>query len=309
MTLAERFNLSDQRWYVPAAFVIASFAVGIQVALIWQAMGDASYPPQGKEALGWGSLSALVILAALHAPASRQELDQTLQPLSNLWTHLQRGRRILVLRRLEAQEGATNGTPPEAADEPLVQPAPQRLKVRIHSPLMVGPVVAPGESVPIQVRAEPAELAGDLSVTFRIEDAKGTRQTTGHMTGTDLVHTETFEAPGPFTVSVEVEHPEGQPASKTLEGRVASYREEVGRLFDRVREQAMAQGLDIGPQSTPREVCKALPTMANASYEDAQALRTHLEIALYGDGAVDRPTYEAIHTLLREVGLGEEVAP
>lgn len=303
MTLADRLGLSDHGWYPPAAFVVGSFAVGMQLALIWQALGPTPYPPPGKEILAWGSLTILVGLVALQLPPSQATKDRIAATLTGLRERLAEARRsdAQAKETPPAQAAGTNGhgTTPE---QPPVQPA-ARLKIRVHSPLMVGPVVAPGETVPVQVHAEPEELARQLKVTFQVTHNDQTRTATANMQGTDLVHTETFEDPGAFEILVQARHPKGDPASKRIEGRVATYREEVGRLFDQLKARTREAGAQVGEQSTPREVCKHLTTIANASYDDAEALRTHLEVALYGDAGVDRATYEAIHTIIREVGL------
>lgn len=303
MTLAERVGLSDHDWYPPAAFVVGSFAVGMQLALIWQALGTTPYPPPGKELLAWGSLAILIGLAALQLPPSPETVDRVKARVAKLRDRLSEATQTPPETDTGPRRtpGGTNGHA-EAPQEPPVQPA-ARLKIRVHSPLMVGPVVAPGETVPIQVHAEPEELARQLEVTFEVTHNDQTRTATANMQGTDLVHTETFEDPGRFEIHVQAHHPKGQPASKRIEGRVATYREEVGRLFDQLKARAREAGANVGDQSTPREVCKHLTTIANASYDDAEALRTHLEVALYGDAGVDRATYEAIHTIIREVGL------
>lgn len=303
MTLADRLGLSDHGWYPPAAFVIGSFAVGMQLALIWQALGATPYPPPGKEILAWGSIVILAGLLVLQLPPSQATKDRVSGVLASVRERLAEANRddAEAPGTPPAQPSGTNGhgTTPEA---PAVQPA-ARLKIRVHSPLMVGPVVAPGETVPVQVHAEPEELARQLEVTFEVTHNDQPRTTTANMQGTDLVHTETFEDPGPFEILVQARHPKSEPASKRIEGRVATYREEVGRLFDQLKARAREAGAQVGEQSTPREVCKHLTTIANASYDDAEALRTHLEVALYGDAGVDRATYEAIHTIIREVGL------
>lgn len=303
MTLADRLGLSERDWYPPAAFVTGSFAVGMQVALIWQALGPTPYPPPGKGILAWFSLGILVGLLALHLPSA----EQTRARVSRIITRIQ-----ARLAQTGDQAGEPAQAPPSAAggtngegtatDRAPVQEA-SRLKIRVHSPLMVGPVVAPGETVPIQVHAEPEALARQLEVAFQVTHNATTWETTATMQGTDLVHDETFDEPGPFEIVVEARHPQSDPARKRIEGRVATYREEVGRLFDELKDRAREVGAEVGRQSTPREVCQHLPTIANASYDDAEALRTHLEVALYGDDAVDRATYEAIHTIIREVGL------
>ncbi len=302
MTLADRLGLSDHDWYPPAAFVVGSFAVGMQLALIWQALGSTPYPPPGKGLLAWGSLLILVALIALQLPPSQQTRERVATAIDRFRERLAEAK---ASGEPDEEPGAaaagTNGhaNPPE---EPAVQPA-ARLKIKVHSPLMVGPVVAPGETVPVQVHAEPEALARELEVTFQVTHNDRTRTATANMQGTDLVHTETFEEPGRFEILVQARHPKGQPASKRIEGRVATYREEVGRLFDQLKARAREAGAQVGDQSTPREVCKHLTTIANASYDDAEALRTHLEVALYGDAGVDRATYEAVHTIIREVGL------
>lgn len=316
MTLARKIGLTDHGWYTPTAFVLGSFAIGVQVALLFEAAGPPSYPPVGKEPLAWASLGLLALLALLHLPPEEDTLHRTRANLQRAWTKVTGPLSTLLARRQElvlepvdqpdASPGGSNGTGAEA-QAPVAQAAP-RLKVRVHSPLAVGPVVAPEETLPIHVQAEPAELARELEVTFRVQETGTTRSTTTQMTGTDLVHTETFHDPGPLRVEVVVVHPQAQPARKVLEGRVATYREEVGRLFDELKATAMEAGMDVGPQSTPREVCQGLPALGNASYEDAEALRTHLEVALYGDDDVDRSTYEGIHTILAQTGLTREAS-
>lgn len=303
MTLADRLGLSDHGWYPPTAFVVGSFAVGMQLALIWQALGPTPYPPPGKELLAWGSLALLVGLVALQLPPSQATRDRLASTLAGLRERLAEARQTDAQGQeaQPTQAAGTNGHP-ATSQGPAVEPA-ARLKIRVHSPLMVGPVVAPGETVPVQVHAEPEELARQLKVSFQVTHNDQTRTATATMQGTDLVHTETFQDPGAFEILVQARHPKSQPASKRIEGRVATYREEVGRLFDQVKARAREAGAQVGQQSTPREVCKHLTTIANASYDDAEALRTHLEVALYGDAGVDRATYEAIHTIIREVGL------
>ncbi|MDX1610842.1 MAG: hypothetical protein R3185_00645, partial [Candidatus Thermoplasmatota archaeon] len=223
MTLAERTGLTQRRWYTPALLTILSFAAGIQVALAFQSLGPETYPPAGKEALAWTSWFLLAAAAVLHAPLTSEPYQRLTAPLFNLAKRIQRA---------TAPEPIPETPAPveTAGPQPAAEPAPtQRLKVRVHTPLMIAPVVAPGEAIPVTVTAEPEELAKELEITFAVEESKDARETTMAMRGTDLVHSETFQAPGPYTLEVRVHHPQA----------------EADRPSDGARQRDMA-GVDLG---------------------------------------------------------------
>lgn len=303
MTLARRLGLTQPSGYVPVAFTVTAFAAGIQVALIVQALGGAGYPPEGKSLLTWLSLGIIGLSALLNLPFESIDAGAIPKALSNL------GKRRAVI--LEPYlDRATNGGPAATSSTEQTNgdadPAPSgahRLSARVHSPLAAGPVVAPDEVIPVTVEAEPEALAQDLEVTFEIHGPDGTREVHRGMEGTRIVEGVSFEAPGAFTIHVTLTHPDADEAAKTLEGRVASYREEVGRLFESLKETMAELGLDAGPQSTPREVCSELGRIDAAEPGRLADLAVELEVALYGDEEIDRASYETVHTAIDDLTL------
>jgi len=300
MTLAERLGWTETKGYIPTAFTITAFAIGVQVKLVADALGPRSYPPAGQDALGWGTLAVLAASLILHVP----------------W------RRWPQARDKIAELAETTTTEPAADAEPAGGPAPgtpdrtnghneppesmPRLKARVHSPIQHGPVFAPGDEVPVTIEAEPEELACDLEVTIETESPSGSQTAQPEMTGTQLEHVVSFGDPGRFSLTVKLDHPRSDPASKTFEGRVATYREEVGRIFEEAKERGSKAGLDIGPQSTPREVCRELGKLDGADAGDLADLAVELEIALYGDEEVDRASYETVYHAIEGLDLPSE---
>ncbi len=303
MSLADRWGLTEKSGYVPVAFTLIAFAAGVQVALIVQAIGSAGYPPEGKGTLAWLSLAVIAAAAILHVPLDRvsSRLASSGEALSNVGK-----RRAVVLEPYHAAPAngpasvsssqQTNGadTTPETAP---------RLSARIHSPLAAGPVVAPDETIPVTIEAEPETLARELDVTLEIHGPGGSRQVHRQMDGTRIVEGVEFHEAGPFQIHVTLTHPKADDAAKTLEGRVASYREEVGRLFEALKERMTEAELDVGPQSTPREVCSELGRVDAADPQRLADLAVELEVALYGDQEIDRATYETVHTAIEALSL------
>lgn len=304
MTLARRWNLTDIPGYTPIAFVVTAFVGGVQLALIIQAAGGAGYPPDGKSALAWGTLTVLGLSAILHVPLSSSSIDlsRVREAVSGLF-----GRRAVVLEPYFQPD--TDGTPVSSSDQTNGEARPQpeevlpTLSARIHSPLSAGPVVAPGEPVDVTIEAEPAELAEELTVTVQTRGPGGSDEIGRPMEGTEMVHEVAFDESGSFEITVELTHPRADPVSKTLTGRVSSYREEVGRLFEELKERMASLDLDVGPQSTPREVCAELDRVDAASPDRLADLAVELEVALYGDEEIDRSTYETVHQALDALSL------
>lgn len=297
MSLAARLGWTDRRGYVPAAFALTAFALGVQIALVTEALGPQAYPPQGKTGLAWGSGIVLALSALLHVPW-RTALGKAREALSG--PEIPRRAVHLAPRRHEegfVEAGTHNGH---------VEGVEADLKARVHSPLSAGPVVAPEEEIPVTIEAEPEELARELDVTITVDGPDGSRTTRHRMQGTQLEHTLAFAEPGEFTVRIELDHPSAQPVAKTLTGRVASYREEVARLFERLKEQAARAGLDVTAGSTPREVCREVRGVSQADPAELADLAVELEVALYGDDEVERSTYETVYTAISSTGLLEE---
>lgn len=300
MSLAERYDLIDRTGYVPAVFAITAFALGVQIALVTEALAAANYPPAGKATLAWGSGLLLALSAVLHVPW-RRVIDRGRQAVP----------RSAIPRRsvhLEPHDPMQEAPPQPQAHFPDGHDATSAadLRVRVHSPLSAGPVVAPGEELPLTIEAEPEELARELEVAIALRGPDGSRTVHERVDGTQLEQTATFDEAGPFTVRVDVDHPRAEPATKTLRGRVAPYEEEVGRLFEHLKDEATDDGLAVSPGSTPREVCRELRTRTDADASQLADLAVELEVALYGDEDVDRGTYETIHAAIAATGLLEE---
>jgi hypothetical protein len=296
MNLAQRLGWTDRRLYVPAMFAVTAFALGVQIALVTEALGAAGYPPAGKEGLAWGSGLVLALSAVLHVPWS--DVRAKLEGLGRSPIP----RRSVHLRPYDPAREATVGEPAHNGDGEV----DADLKVRLHSPLSAGPAVAPGEELPIVVEAEPEQLARKLEVQITVRGPEGSRTVHERMPGTELEHVITFEETGPFTVRVEVDHPRADPVAKTLQGRVTTYDEEIGRLFEQLKEQAARAGLDVTPSSTPREVCQELRGRESADASQLADLAVELEVALYGDDEVDRATYETVHAAIAATDLLDE---
>ncbi len=294
MTLAQRLGLREAPGYVPLAFVVTAFAIGAQAALLLQSVTGAGYPPPGQSFLAWSSLIVIVASLLLNVP---------LDPLQRFM------RRTLRLIRSPFQRRSVILEPhPDQPRVPIVDGANggdalPRLSARIHSPLAAGPVVAPNETLPVTVEAEPEALASELMVTFDVHGPIRTRRFTRQMQGTRIVEGVSFEEGGGFEVHVELSHPDAEDVAETLSGRVASYREETARLFESFKEGLAKAGFDVGPQSTPREVCQALQREKAADASTLADLAVELEVALYGDQEIQRSTYEVIYTALERVNV------
>lgn len=306
MSLARRLGLTELDGYVPAAFVVSAFAAGVQAALIVQAFGDASYPPIGKGTLAWSTLAVLGLSAVLHVPPG--PLSEGVDRVRDRLAELNR-RRHVILEPYLARSGngpvssseQTNGGSSAEPREAL-----PTLEARVHSPITAAPVIAPGEPVPITIEAEPEVLAKDLTATVEVTGPQGSRTVERPMEGTEMTLEERFGTPGSFSITVRLTHPRSEAASKTLEGRVASYREEVGRLFEQLKERMMNAELDVGPQSTPREVCNELRRTDAAPPDELADLAVELEVSLYGDEEIDRSTYETVHQALQGLRLDRQ---
>lgn len=309
MTLAKRTGLADVPGYTPVVFTLSAFAAGVQVALLVQAIGPSGYPPADRSTLAWITLAVLGGAAVLNVPLRRPSLD-----LSRVHEVLRRlgGRRAVVLEPYFDRDGAslsssgeqTNGSATPEPEEVL-----PTLSARVHSPLSAGPVVAPGETVPIAIEAEPEQLARDLTVTVEVHGPDGSTQTQRPMEGTQLTHEISFTSSGAFEIDVRLTHPRADPVSRTLTGRISSYREEVGRLFEELKETLAGTDIDVGPQSTPREVCAELDRIDAAGPDRLADLAVELEVALYGDQEIDRSTYETVHQALDALQLNTQEVP
>lgn len=309
MTLASKLGWTDRRGYVPTAFAVTAFALGVQIALVFEALGPTSYPPPGKGTLAWSSGLILGVSAVLHVPwerlrsswaNARQTLESSRLPRRAVHLAPYYRSRPDPGRDETSVDARTNGHPAAQA---------ARLEARVHSPLSAGPVVAPGEEIEFTIEAEPEHLARELDVTIVVDGPTGSRSTRTGMSSTELTHTETFEEPGRFTVSIQLDHPNADPQSKTLAGRVATYREEIGRLFETLKDRAASKGLDVGPGSTPREVCRELRKLETVGPGDLADLAVELEVALYGDDEVDRSTYETVHAAITSTHLLDDASP
>jgi len=296
MSLARRLGWTQKRGYVPAMFGLTAFALGVQIALVTEALARGSYPPEGKATMAWASGLALAASALVHVPWGKLAdlVPETGSSIPRRSVHL-------------APHDPTRPPGEEThAHNGHVEASAADLKVRVHSPLSAGPVVAPGEELPVTVEATPEELARELAVAITVRGPDGSRTVDERLRGTQLEHVATFDATGPFAIRVEVDHPRSQAASKTLEGRVARYDEEIGRLFERLKEEARAAGLDVTAGSTPREVCGELRSRAEADPSQLADLAVELEVALYGDDEADRETYETVYGAIAATGLLEE---
>lgn len=305
-TLASRLGWAEHKAYVPIAFAVTAFALGVQLALITEAIGAGTYPPAGKTTLAWVSGLVLVVSAIMHVPWARvqQAVEGSTKilegsPIPSRSVHLAPYHETQFTQTLVPgdEAPANNGQ----ADAGLGG----EVTARVHSPLSAGPVVAPGEEMDFTIEAEPQELSHELDVQIEVHGPNGSRQMQVPMEGTQANHTLAFEDPGEFTVAIVLDHPRSEPVSKEIHGRVASYREEVGRLFETLKEQAAAAGLDVGPGSTPREVCHVLGEATEVKPTQLADLAVELEVALYGDEEVDRATYETVHGAIASTGLLE----
>lgn len=295
MSLAKRIGLHQYTGYVPIVFVVTAFALGVQAALFWQAFSGLGYPPPGRGLLTWSTLAVLLASIVLHVPYEKplSLIRRARHPV----TGFLRRRAVILEPHPDAQ------SPEHALEAPQDHEPSQRLSVRVHSPLAAGPVVAPQETLPITVEAEPEPLAQELSVAFELHGPSTSRTVHRQMNGERLVEGFEFKQPGGFEIHVRLDHPDADPVGETLSGRVATYQEETARLFEALKERLSKAGLDVGPQSTPREICEALGTIDAADPATLAELAVELEIALYGDEAVERSTYENIHLSLEELNL------
>jgi hypothetical protein len=297
VNLAQRLGWTRSSVYAPAAFAVTAFAVGVQTALVYQAAGGTGYPPTGRGALAWGTLVVLTASAILHVPPGPIG-----RALAGAWNELAdaTAERAVVLephpdaRPATRSLGGTNGASEVS-----------RLSARVHSPLAAGPEVAPDETLPVTVEAEPGDLARELEVTFEIHGPSRSRTVHRSMDGTRLVEGLAFEGTGRFQVRVGLEHPHAEPVGETLEGEVVPYREAIGQRFEALKGRLADHGLDVGPQSTPREVCEELGRVDAADPGDLADLAVELEIALYGDDPVERASYETVYTTLKTLDLPE----
>lgn len=298
MSLARRLGLTDVTGYVPAAFAVTAFALGVQGALVFEALTGSGYPPVGRAGLAWTSLIVLVASAVLHVPP-----DRALSAFETVWNPIASigARRSVVLEPHPDGPGHHLDATPEAAGGTNGAGRVQRLSARVHSPLAAGPAVAPHETLPVTVEAEPEELAREITVTFEVHGPAKTRTLHREMRDTRLVEGLEFAGSGGFEVHVEIDHPDAEPVSQTLTGTVTTYREEIGHLFETLKERLAEDGLDVGPQSTPREVCEELGRVDAAEPDTLAELAVELEVALYGDDEIQRATYETVYTTLRSL--------
>lgn len=299
MTLAHRLGLPDRKGYVPAAFALTAFALGVQIALVTEALGSQPYPPQGKTALAWISGLLLGASTVLHVP-----WKTAFAKLQDEWaTEIPRRAVHLAPYHEPRPDPQPDREHPHNGHEPT---SGTRLQARVHSPLSAGPVVAPGEELPLTIEAEPEQLARELEVTITVHGPSGSGTVHERMPGVQLEHPIVFAETGAFNVSIELSHPRAQPTSKTLRGRVIPYQEEIGRLFEQVKDRAERAGLEVGPDSTPRELCHQLRTMTDVDPGELADLAVELEVALYGDDEVDRSTYETVYEAISATGLLDE---
>ncbi len=301
MSLAQRLGLPRLPGYVPAAFVATAFALGVHAALVLEALRGSGYPPDGRALATWSTLAVILASLLLHAPFERAaSLAQSAR--RSLQDPFQR-RAVILEPHPEAHAPPTVRRP-----EHNGQPPAQRLSARIHSPLAAGPVVAPDETLPVTVEAEPEPLTEALSITFEVHGPEASRTVHRTMEGTRIVEGFQFKHAGGFEVHVRLEHPDADPVEQTLKGRVGPYREETARLFEALKERLAEPGLDVGPQSTPREVCNALGTIDAGDPANLADLAVELEVALYGDAPVERATYETVYTAIQGLSLPSQGA-
>jgi hypothetical protein len=202
--------------------------------------------------------------------------------------------------------------PPVVATQLASGPRIPSIQLTLTTPLEKGPVWPPGEPLPvtIQVRGASAQDLLSLDVELELRHAGGAERARVALREPVAVLSQTVPQPGPFQVRARALW-QGQPvAEAAVEGRAASYREEIGRRFDGLKAGAAAQGIGITTGSTPREVRDAFVRHYPKLRRSMDDLLMALEVALFAEDEVGRDTYEQLVRALADIEQrGQEAVP
>lgn len=204
---------------------------------------------------------------------------------------------------------------PAAAPRTPTLPAGTRapnVQLVLETPLSKGPVWPPGEPLPItvQVRGASAADLASIDVELELKHAGGSERARVALRESVAVLSQTVPQPGAFQVKARALWQGAVIAEAAVDGRAASYREEIGRRFDALKASSAAQGLAITQGSTPREVRDVLVRAQPQKRRSIDELLAALEVALFAEEEVGRDTYEQLVRALADIEQrGEEAAP
>lgn len=318
--------MADERpsWLTPLLILVGAFCAGIQLALLLQMLGG-NWAPEDLP-MQLATFAVMVACAwLLLSPERRGQAEA--------WLRGQRERTApsaeqappppppvvrepapaaAPMRSLPPPPMAKAAPPATAAPAkpkpaPVAQaparPALAPVKMSLESPLARGPVWPPGEPIPItiQVRMAGPGEPGDIDIEIEVQHSKGTQRARLPLKGSVAVVSQAVPSPGPFVITARAIR-EGGPVSETqVQGYASSYREEIGRRFDALKEACGAHGLEVGAESTPRELRDALAHKFPGLRKNLDELVGALEVALYSEEEVGRETYEALVRALTEL--------
>lgn len=308
--------MADERpsWLTPLTIMVVAFCAGVQLALVFQLLLGTWTP----DALPL-QLATLALAVAggwlLLSPERRAEADA--------W--FQGARQRAAAARPAPPPPTLQAPPPPAPARAPPKPAPPAqapakakhvtapplpakpalgpVKMSLESPLARGPVWPPGEPIPItiQVRMAGPGDPGDIDIELEVQHSKGKERARLPLKGSVAVVSQAVPSPGPFVITARAIR-EGQSVSESsVEGYASSYREEVGRRFEALKEACENAGLEVGAESTPREVRDALAHKFPNLRRNLDDLAGALEVALYSEEEVGRDTYEALVRALTEL--------
>lgn len=321
-------------WMTPLLVIVVAFCAGVQLALLFQMLLGAwttdalpmqlatlavavaggymlMSPERRAEASAWLQAKR----AALPAPAAKPPPPPEAAPPPTP----PRARPEVSLRigappgqPLPPAPARAATMPPAAAraapppHQPLAPPPKPELapvKMNLESPLVRGPVWPPGEPIPLTIQVKPAGPGdmGDVDVELELKHARGTERVRVPLKGNVAVLSQAVPSPGPFVLTARALR-DGQTVSEaSIEGYAASYREEIGRRFEALKKACERAGLEVGDDSTPREVREALAHRFPQMRPQLAELVLALEIALYSEEEVGRDTYESLVRALAEL--------
>ncbi|HEV8361583.1 MAG TPA: DUF4129 domain-containing protein [Candidatus Thermoplasmatota archaeon] len=277
-------------WSRAVLVVAVAFSAGAQLVFVLQGLAVGDYF-QGDLAFKFGTLAVLAVGGYLlwkTQPHPTNDAPPAAPPAA------------------PAAAPAPPAPRPSPAPAQIARPAGSRapaIQIVVETPLARGPVWPPGEPLPItlQVRgASQADLAS-IDVELELRHAGGAERARVAMREPTAVLSQTVPSPGPFQVKARALWQGAVVAEATVDGRAASYREEIGRRFDALKANAEAAGLPVGADSTPREVREVLARRYPTLRRSLDDMVGALEVALFAEDEVGRETYEALARALAEV--------
>lgn len=279
-------------WLPPLLVLIVAFCAGAQLAFAFQALLLGEDYFRDALLMKFGTLALLVAGGILLLPPDRRAA----------WS------RAPAAPLAPARPAPAPAAPARAPPAPATAPRTARedpfppLSIALETPLAKGPVWPPGEPLPVSVhvRGGPPGHEG-VDIELEVQHAGGAERGRVSLKGTSALLSQTIPQPGPFTLTAKALLHGTAVASASVEGRAASYREEIARRFEGLRASATAKGLSVGPDATPRELRDALARRHPSMRRSLEEVVASVEVALYAEDEVGRETYESLVRALADV--------